>query len=998
MRRSGGAAAACSSSPTAPARPLLVFVPFTSADVPALTRGHELWKQTLPCAADSPIAQASRPGLLYLYNGRCGANESDSCGQVMRAVRGTAATSCFRSVLVRGAHLSGKEDRYDKQRRSAAWTAGPNNLFHRAAAKARRLGYWYMLQLEPDVLPLRAGWLDHVVCLTHLADAWVMGSALLANCTREETVTAHLPLISHLPTPHSPRPRARHPELPCLTPRRCAIQSGECVNELPEEFAEHINGNAVYAVGDDDFMRYVTGIRTGRLGRLPFDLALHAARQHFSQPNRRQLAHRFQHSSFVLNMGTQLPNVRALRASHPSSVLVHSSAFSKLGARPLQAVFDADAPSRLPSPPPRSSSASSPLQLNLEPLRRRAGVEKLALVAFVAGTRYRDLLRNFLLHLHRAAVHNYALVSLDIASTKHLEQAGEPVVDASAFVHLPPDGSDEFGSAAFFAVNGARYGALLTMLEAGYSLFVLDLDVAVLRNPLQWVRELSSATSPGQRQPSASHDLLIQSDARDGVSALEHDPDLVMRRLGMKDREGWAYANGGVFFCRATKSTVALFRGLWAELSAARTPPNEQDMLNRALATAKGTRWALLPARLFPNGFVFFYRSAIAPGGPVLVHCNWVNGVAEKIYHLREGGFWALPPPPELANRRFLSYGDGIDHGSGGIASICAHRRALRDALAIARALGRTLIVPQLPLLPGKSAPKSQVLSHFFDYSAFARQFPEHATREQIVQYASTTVQVHLDVLRGDDPPRGSGFQTIRTVANDRGSLGGTDRDIRRWLEPYREARVLHLWTPYRRFSGRLAKPADQKDFAVRVHLGLQLAPRLALLARFVFRALRKAVGRYDCIDISMSREFPASSDSAVTFPTAEALVRLAAKRVGNSKRNVLVVSDSPDDPLASSGVMQHLGKRAVRMDDYVPRWLVTDYDMPGSNRTSARALVELYVCAKAELFVGNVATPSTHAVCHQRHASRKSNLMSGKSGRAGCEDALGRHVLPPFF
>lgn len=210
-RALAGIPASCSSLPTAPPRPLLVFVPFTSADVPALVRGHELWQQTLPCAADGLTAPASRPGLLYLFNGRCGTNASDSCAQVTRAVRETAATSCFRSVVVRGAHLSGKEDRYDKQRRSAAWTAGPNNLFHKAAAKARRLGYWYMLQLEPDVLPLRPGWLDHVVCMTHLSDAWVVGSALLANCTREEKVTGTSAAPAHTcpqpPTPKSPRPR-----------------------------------------------------------------------------------------------------------------------------------------------------------------------------------------------------------------------------------------------------------------------------------------------------------------------------------------------------------------------------------------------------------------------------------------------------------------------------------------------------------------------------------------------------------------------------------------------------------------------------------------------------------------------------------------------------------------------------------------------------------------------------------------------------------------------
>ena len=76
-------------------------------------------------------------------------------------------------------------------------------------------------------------------------------------------------------------------------------------------------------------------------------------------------------------------------------------------------------------------------------------------------------------------------------------------------------------------------------------------------------------------------------------------------------------------------------------------------------------------------------------------------------------------------------------------------------------------------------------------------------------------------------------------------------------------------------------------------------------------------------------------------------------------------------------------------MDDHVPRWLVTDYDVPGSNRTSARAFVEMLACAKAERFIGNLAAPSTHAICSQRHAARKSS-------RANCEDALGRHFEVP--
>ena len=106
-------------------------------------------------------------------------------------------------------------------------------------------------------------------------------------------------------------------------------------------------------------------------------------------------------------------------------------------------------------------------------------------------------------------------------------------------------------------------------------------------------------------------------------------------------------------------------------------------------------------------------------------------------------------------------------------------------------------------------------------------------------------------------------------------------------------------------------------------------------------------------------------------------------------------MSDGPDD-LRASAAAKYFEGRAVWMDDYVSRWLVTDYDVRGSNRTSARALVELLVCAKAERFVGNIFAPSTHAICHQRHASRKASPL--KSNRMGCEDALGRRASLPLF
>ena len=127
----------------------------------------------------------------------------------------------------------------------------------------------------------------------------------------------------------------------------------------------------------------------------------------------------------------------------------------------------------------------------------------MTLVAFVAGERYHELCRNHVLHMRRAGVHNYVLVALDAPSLRWLQSEREPAVDATHLVEgIPEGGADQFGTASFFAINGARYRALLTMLQAGVSVFVLDLDVAVLHNPLDWLGRASTGM-----------DILVQSDA-----------------------------------------------------------------------------------------------------------------------------------------------------------------------------------------------------------------------------------------------------------------------------------------------------------------------------------------------------------------------------------------------------------------------------------------------------------------------------------------------------
>ena len=73
-------------------------------------------------------------------------------------------------------------------------------------------------------------------------------------------------------------------------------------------------------MGDDSFMEYAHASRKSSSSKLPFDLALHTLRERYNQPQRRQLAHRFQHTSFVLNLGTELPeDLLSIRAALPNS-------------------------------------------------------------------------------------------------------------------------------------------------------------------------------------------------------------------------------------------------------------------------------------------------------------------------------------------------------------------------------------------------------------------------------------------------------------------------------------------------------------------------------------------------------------------------------------------------------------------------------------------------------------------------------------------------------
>lgn len=884
---------------------LLLEIPFTRSDIGALEATISLWEFSWPCYT---LRQPSRPDLVVGFNGNI--SEASNAGlraQLDALLARRVVRECFGRVSVESAYLSGVADTYDKRRRSANWTVGPNNLFVHFLELAARRGYRYMAQLEPDVIPVRPLWLEELHCLASTSSAWVVGSPFLGQCAHDA---------------HSARCEA-----------------------LGESIKFHLNGNALYAVGDLAFRAYWARAFAGKLSLWPFDLALHLYMQALPTTAQRRLAAKFQAHPVILNFGAEeltassaaaaaaaaatasggdesggavtleadasaadddsavlakgiakgiVPNVR--RAS-PHTYLVHSSwamvqlrthgasGYATMGL-PMPGGADVATPASMVDALTGGGGAASDevagghvLEGGTDSLislaRRRTDGDGRLILTFATAL-YDPLCRNFIAHLRRLGVRHYLLATFTRSYHAALTERGE-----SPYLHelpgLTSNGSDVFASRDFFLVNAARYAVLTRLLRAGVHVFACDLDVALLRDPLPSVWALP-------------YDLLLQSDARDAASLSESSPFLLRDRLHLPlATTGVTYVNGGVFFARGTHAVARLFSDTWALASQDLGTLNEQDCLNRMLL-ASSLRWAPLPPRLFPNGYVYFRRplppSSFVDEGEgddatVLVHCNWINGITAKRYLLREALVWA----GEADDRTEGAVGDLsrggrlLAYAVGSVArerTLGAQVRALCAALALAALSNRTLIMPVFHVLPGGRPPaavhttdfKSSVatlslpdraaaeardaqaegrrgFTYLFEYAPFLQHFPDHRESSALrwrtgqvlpppeVLPLGAPVSVNEesvdggDAAVGDDGARGDGHTD--TGGDTEG--GGVDR----WLAARTHLPILHVSRLHKASIETLMDDATHRlAFEARLRLALQPAPELRVISHHI--------------------------------------------------------------------------------------------------------------------------------------------------------------------
>ncbi|MCE9649655.1 MAG: hypothetical protein K8R18_08535 [Parvibaculum sp.] len=296
-----------------------VAVPTNEREREQILANLHLWSQPefLPYVEPAP---EEKPELIFIFNNESARHLS---GDIRSSFEGYGLGRFFSGVRFEYLDLTGDRDSYDRDYKEKitdeGYKAGPNNQFFMAMRLLRNSGYYAFL-METDCVPIRSDWLRNLTEMVKTAEPfWIMGSAYRGK------------------------------------------------SEIDSRFARHINGNAVYAVGDRKFQAFLSekweswlreAIRIGvkeaatwrrrwfrraaRRGdaRLAYDCALEFVMSgDLGNPRSaawrdwQSIAHRLRYTGFIQNLSGKedievftLATIEQIRSDHPETFIIHSKA------------------------------------------------------------------------------------------------------------------------------------------------------------------------------------------------------------------------------------------------------------------------------------------------------------------------------------------------------------------------------------------------------------------------------------------------------------------------------------------------------------------------------------------------------------------------------------------------------------------------------------------------------------------------------------------------
>lgn len=356
-----------------------------------------------------------------------------------------------------------------------------------------------------------------------------------------------------------------------------------------------------------------------------------------------------------------------------------------------------------------------------------------------------DHLRNFCHHATKAGIaHVVGAVDTNVYEQLAAQRTAAYLTPLALEQYLL-DGANSHSSRSWKRFAAMRTGEVARMVALGATVLHTDTDVVWLRSPRSYLMcAPEAARAGGEFSPTAQFPCEALRRADIAVSSDNMGPGRAMKRRAADAAAGTF--NSGILLIRPT-AAGRRFAAAWHR-NVDRPPrgsrferlTSDQQVLNNMLRRER--RWpgvtgrrheqvmtelhpdwdgnltlGALPLPLFANGHGYFVQRAHLSLGipPFAVHATYSldrHDGASKRQRFREAGLWAVDPP-SFFQGRYLALNASLPPQVAAALSafearaqpahnIATHRAALasylaelRDALALSRALGRTLILPR---------------------------------------------------------------------------------------------------------------------------------------------------------------------------------------------------------------------------------------------------------------------------------------------------------------
>ena len=514
--------------------------------------------------------------------------------------------------------------------------------------------------MEPDTKPIKPYWLDHLLnIITNSEPFWIKGSTFRGECLISKTKVENV------------RP--------------------DC-HQLGSTISGHINGNALYAIGNQEFKNFLNKVQNSEVGIWPYDIAwLIYLRSPHREALMRGLLKNFVYSDFIQNFASANLDFSKVK-ENVWTYFVHSS-MEEEDVIPQIEVEESNEliESRFEA---RYATPKDPILLNL--LKLTANHDKNIMIAF--GTKnYLKVLENFLFFVKKSGIKNFMLIAMDEITVEFAKSRGVTYYTFIDETISSEEGSDSYTSSGFRHIVNQRSRIIVQILNLGYHILQSDLDVIWIKNPWPFFFK-------------GDYDYEIQSDARVGFS--ETDPGAPFKE----------FVNSGIFYARGIPRMASFYQIL---ISTIHDKPQirEQHLLNEILRdNVLKIRYRVLDPILFPNGFQYFSRSISQRTGvePFCIHNNWADGFKTKRYRFRELGAWQMEDEDyfDVEKRKYLTWTEPLvtNNGWNNI------RNSLRSGIALAQILNRTLILPNF--YSHHKASPTVTLDYYLNYEKFSETVP----------------------------------------------------------------------------------------------------------------------------------------------------------------------------------------------------------------------------------------------------------------------------------